>query len=800
MGVTEIRMHKKLRNVLALAVVCLPVSVSAQIMPEPKPVVACGERARQVWTEWIDWFTRDEKDRIRLSILERLQRGSPAEIAQANAEIVATAARQEKLLSESGGKSILMLHPVDDYVGAWYFAGDKLTPTAKQALRRIFEIQLDHCDWWRVSALGHPTGNFGWYADYFLALGGQALGRADLVERARTGLSYSLDYIPASGAAVYEYNCTEGHWAISPGYLGALAEQTTDRNLARMARLLTERIWIEYLLNWHAPTARPTGASSRNNLPEMFGTFCNRLMWAAFSKTPIYLGITDFLSSEGRQWSARQALMWMMVKSPFPAYYNDLAWEKTFPHELRARSLHGTGHWNMRFPPGVDPLRPKDLLNYQTKRWVLGSVSEPYFMGWSNQMLIAFWQRPGNEAAGSPKAFRCLYAHYVTNGARPFEVRDGWDGDKPLDIHPHWGKYEYVNRGYFATLQEQGTGLIAMRPWPYFPDETRHVKALSAVMCLYDWEAATDGMYVNDKPLRELPAPIRPGDWWFIDDGAVYAGVRPLECSDGGGGGLHLDKAQHHVILWADNYRSTARRAFADAELAALRSGFIVEMGDRDRDGSFQKFRQRCMAAMVSETDDHDLREVAYRRAGRKMEMRMDAARCVLLDRKVDDHPYQSVAMSTPEFVQDDSGTLRALDATAHTRPGISLWLLTCRRAPAYVLYQPNYQRLVPVTLRTPLGEVRAEHFPFGKIVVRREGDDVLVELDAQLPPFGALPADVNHGIPAYEQRIGTIASLVDLSGMKRPPKVTLNGSAWPVEAVAGQAGHWRVQPYARPQ
>jgi hypothetical protein len=796
----EIRMQKKLGYVLALVMVCLPAAVSAQVMPEPKPVVACGERARQLWSDWVDWFTRDSKDRVQLSNLERLQRGSKAEIAQANQELIVMAARQEKLLAESAGKPIAQLYPSDDYLGAWYYAADKLTPRAKQALRRIFEIQLDHCDWWRGSALGHATGNWGWHADNFLALTAQALGRADHVELARTGLSYSLDYIPASGAAVYEYNCTEGHWAISPGCLGMLAEQAADRNLGRMARLLTERIWIEYLLHWHAPTARHTGASSRNNLREMLGTFSNRLMWATYSNRPIYLGVTDFLPREGRHWMARNSLLWMTGQSPFPSYYNDLAWEKSYPHELRSRSLSATGHWSMQFPPGVDPLRPKDLLNYQTDRWVLGSVSEPYFMGWSNQMLVAFWKRSGSDVAGSPKAFRCLYAHYVTNGARPFEVREGWDGDKPLNIHPHWGTYEYTNRGYFAALQEQGTGLIAMRPWPYFPDETRHVKELSAVMCLYDWEPTADGMFVNDKPLEGLPTPIRPGDWWFIADGEVYAGVRPLQCSNVGGGGLHLDKALHHVILWADNYRSKTQRAFTDTELAALRSGFIVEMGDRERDGSFEQFRQRCMAANVAENDDHEVRDVVYRRAGRAMVMRVDAARCVLLDRKVDGQPYRSVAMSTPEFVQDDSGTLQALDATAQTRPGISLWLLTCRKAPAYVLYQPNYQRLVPLTLHTPLGGVQAEHFPFGKIVVRRDADDVLVELDAQLPPFCALSADANHGIPAFEQRIGTVASLVELTGMKRRPKVTLNGSAWPVVEVAGKTCHWRVQPYAKPQ
>jgi hypothetical protein len=224
---------------------CFPTSVRAQVMPEPQPVAAYGAHARQVWNEWIDWFTRDEHDRRRLSLMERLLSGSAAEIAQANQEIVAAAARQEQLLAESTGKPVVQLYPAEEFLGAWYYCAEQLTPQAKQSLRRIFEIQLDHCDWWRSSALGHASGNWGFTADTFLALAGQALGRADAVELARTGLSYSLDYIPASGAAVYEYNCTEGHWSISPGQLGVLAEQTTDRNLARMARIMNERIWID---------------------------------------------------------------------------------------------------------------------------------------------------------------------------------------------------------------------------------------------------------------------------------------------------------------------------------------------------------------------------------------------------------------------------------------------------------------------------------------------------------------------------------------------------------------------------
>ena len=53
-------MQKKLGYVLALVMVCLPAAVSAQVMPEPKPVVACGERARQLWSDWVDAWSRDD--------------------------------------------------------------------------------------------------------------------------------------------------------------------------------------------------------------------------------------------------------------------------------------------------------------------------------------------------------------------------------------------------------------------------------------------------------------------------------------------------------------------------------------------------------------------------------------------------------------------------------------------------------------------------------------------------------------------------------------------------------------------
>ncbi len=89
--------------------------------------------------------------------------------------------------------------------------------------------------------------------------------------------------------------------------------------------------------------------------------------------------------------------------------------------------------------------------------------------------------------------------------------------------------------------------------------------------------------------MHSLPTAVTSGEWWFIRDGDTYAGVRPLECTNVGGGGMYLDKAQHHVILWADNYRGK-ERAFTDAELARLRSGFVLETGNTQRDSSFDRF------------------------------------------------------------------------------------------------------------------------------------------------------------------------------------------------------------------
>lgn len=151
-----------------------------------------------------------------------------------------------------------------------------------------------------------------------------------------------------------------------------------------------------------------------------------------------------------------------------------------------------------------------------------------------------------------------------------------------------------------------------------------------------------------------------------------------------------------------------------------------------------------------------------------------------------------------PHRLQDEP-QLQALDAAAETTPGTSLWLLTCKRLPAYVLYQPNYQRLVPIHLSTPLATVQADYFPFGKLTVRRDGEATLLELDAQFPPFGVLPLDLAMNI--YEQRIGTIASDLWITELTREPHVILNGEEWPVEQMErdGQPG-FRVRPYAKEQ
>ena len=251
-------------------------------------------------------------------------------------------------------------------------------------------------------------------------------------------------------------------------------------------------------------------------------------------------------------------------------------------------------------------------------------------------------------------------------------------------------------------------------------------------MFLFRWTDGTDGLFVNREPVRSLPRELAPGDWWFIEDGDVYAAVRPLEATRLRGGKTMLEKRTRHVVLYQDNVAAENITGIADADWIKARSGFVVEMGDKAEFGSFAAFQDKILAGKVTADEaDGFTRHVAYERDDRRLDMRWHAYTEEYATRKINgrDDPWTQFPQS-PEFAVSDSGQLVVKDATLATTPGKTTWLLSCEPSHTWVAYQPNADAALPLTLDCPAGRVTCERFPIGKIVIATQPDGSL-RLDA---------------------------------------------------------------------
>jgi hypothetical protein len=321
---------------------------------------------------------------------------------------------------------------------------------------------------------------------------------------------------------------------------------------------------------------------------------------------------------------------------------------------------------------------------------------------------------------------------YFENAAgKPVKDNKGGEGGPYLR--------EFIDFGRVGTLQHRNTLLLSYtgRPGSHHAGESfvrDKVQRASAAMFLFRWTEGAEGLFVNREPVRSLPQELKRGDWWFVEDGDVYAAVRPLEATRLRGGRTMLEKRTRHVVLYQDNIAAENITGIGDADWVKARSGFVVEMGDKGEFGSFARFQDKILDAKVTADEaDGFTRHVAYDRGDRQLEMRWH---CYTEDyslRKIDgrDDPWLRYAQS-PEFAVSDSSRLAVKDATLSTTPGSTLWLLSCAPSRTWVAYQPNADGELPLTLDCPAGRLRCERFPFGKLVVTQIANGgIALDIDA---------------------------------------------------------------------
>jgi len=827
---------------ILLSVLCLPLQAQQAHPPYPdvremirEPfdkfadgTIACGwEALRHRMRGNIYQSNPGRLDAPRLTQFERLLMGDPQGVAAVNREIIAYC-RQETAEIETAWRDPKRRHPAKEVCQyqteliplaiLTLRVGERLSPEAHQAIKEVLTTfhpetaDVEPTLW--MHAPGYNGGNAHDYLS-FLALTWAVTGNVEVRDAAYWGLRGELDHLNLSGD-ISEFNVLEGHWCGSNGY-DAMKAFLRDPELARMARMIAERLWLNRFLMWSPAVERITGPGSRMAPGAWLGTSGDRLQFATGVAKPIWLneffdwGVWQLRATGGR-WPLDDV---QGMVPDLPAYLQDVAWRKQLPNELRCSVQ--LIPWMNRYPklPGVSDARPDpvlgEMVNYQTAQYTLGSINHPYEASGCMVYASAWWNdnRARSDAPlGSPKRFAVLYPHYVFNGAAFLDRTELYfenHPDQPLEdewtgLPGPWMR-EFAERGRAGVLQHKNTLLYTYSGRNRGPDDVRPVanklQRVSAGMFLFRWQPGLEGLYVDRAPVTRLPLELKPGDWWFIQDGDTYAGVRPLEATHlRGPCKTRLEERTRQIVLYQDNYVGDAIDSIADEEWVKARSGFIVEVGDATEYGSFERFRDIMLKAKVKESAEGFIRHLQYQRPGRRLEMKWHCYEENYLMRRVDGQDHHTVPfLRSPEFAVGES-ELRTHDARLKTQPGETVWLLSAAPSRTYVAYQPHPHIQLPFALETPIARIESERFPFGKLVASQAADGTVeLKIDAGFRPFWSSV----HWRAKIWQELGTHPS--DILIRTDAPKVTamINGDELPVvrERRDGQVV-WVLDPYAR--
>jgi len=791
-----------------------PPDVSRWSLPEYKPEFfqgksAAGQEAFEFWLQSASFRDNVRNEKPQRSLLENLLSGDAKLVASANREIAGTCRRALADMPKfrlKGARSIHLL------IILHLRASHTLTPETKALLEQTV----------RESDVSHIDNNFDNWIEIPGANGVNVHGHLTPLllapevvpnERARRlgywGMRRELDHLNTTGD-VGEFNLMENHfngitdWEMIKLY-------TSDLHLRRMATMIAERAWINRYLTWSAATERNTGPGSRMAPSQWLGADSERFLFAMTTDKPIWLNMFFPWDGDGALkfrsvWPLNQA---QAMVPDLPPYLQSLAWNKSLPNELQA-NLTYLPHENYPKLPDVvdgDPLAPKKYVNYQTTDYALGSSTASWVVNTCYVAAAAFWNNSRNPSAplGSPERFCALYPHYVVNGMSFLDDGDLYFQSKPNEPLTDnrggpsgpWLR-EFIEFGRLATLQHKNTFISSYTSKPGTHRDLLvkdKVKRASAGMFLMRWTEGTEGLFINRKPVTSLPAELAPGDWWFIEDGNVYAAVRPLEATKlGGPCKTILEKRTRHVVLYQDNFVGESIEGISDKDWVQARSGFVVEMGDEKEYGSFKEFQDRILESKVTvDKVDGYQRDVAYERKGRSLDMSWHCYQEEYARRNIDGQEDPWVKhLSSPEFAITESGEVKVPDATLTTTAGKTAWLLSSPPSKTWVGYQPNAEEEHPVKLVTPAGTISATKFPFGKIIVSQKDDKTLLcQIDATYRPFFSQTARA----PLFQAR-GTLPSEIIVTP-KEPGvnvKAILNGR--PILIEKRKDGTVAINPY----
>jgi hypothetical protein len=234
--------------------------------------------------------------------------------------------------------------------------------------------------------------------------------------------------------------------------------------------------------------------------------------------------------------------------------------------------------------------------------------------------------------------------------------------------------------------------------------------------------------------MNQLPKAFRRIEPIFLDDGTVYSAVLPLHVTDlGCDAAMRVAFDEQYKLLSVAyyNYRGK-RRVFPWDELPRIRNGFAFEISGRKQYRDFETFRNHMGEAKVTDVVEGNQREATFTSGDTSLLLRYDPVAAGSNTKALPYKPGDTATIKRQINGKDiDYAHFRSTCAILSTEPKITVGNATLTRqtrVPIWLIKDPggeNYAvwnfsgKTISFTLRTPQGQITANDFHLGRLLVK---------------------------------------------------------------------------------
>jgi hypothetical protein len=614
------------------------------------------------------------------------------------------------------------------FTPAFYFRYvSYLSEKAKENLLDDLRISVAPGNWLRVTRQEYGNVNIPMKGAQNNILAGEALGNVGIYNDAfNYGMKLLQDLLDVTNDAgmVPEYN-SPVYTGVSITPLATIANFAKNKEAVLKSRLLQEAIFIDLCSRYHEPTNQISGPYSRNYMPTRCGGTGGTLM-LLYKVLPQGLfngfepGYQWFRKSPDIQWamtSSREAGWIASLEFSYPDYMNILALEKEFPYEVHATGRCEPVTWSNDSDAGGR----YDATCYMTKEYTLASASREYADHGQSHGTVFWWRK--RSPIQSMKDFKTMIWMYVEDE----KVLGELNAFPGIEF-----RYWLLDEGHYYSVQNKNKVITLYQPRKL---GTYHSKLrLNCLIPIYD---PLDELWVGDTKVEKFPCRLSHEDTIFIKDGNTFVALRFLAPTKIEGESEvvidMVEEGSHPKMLVISSWNYDGKeRTFTNEELDRARNGFVMEIADTGDYEALEAFKEHIKSTKVEEVVyANGVWAVKYTSGKEDISIIYHLIWHEIIERKVNGKDVAIPMFLSPLVKEDRSGHIEIGKTALSTSFGLPVWLMADEKRSVYMVMNLNSQA-VPVTLKTPDGELKTAALPLGRIIYQPKSEKTLDVLSAQ--------------------------------------------------------------------